>query len=253
MTSKKKSKCPTPIGHAERSDGTIVNISCKSWKCPHCSKVNKKRILDRVSNGFRGNKSVYGVTLTEVTETEHEIMQHWATFRRLLLYHFGKNNYFWVKEFQQNGNRHLHILFEKPIAHALIKRLWTTATGGKAYIVWINEYEVHKSAGYLAKYITKSSNDERFGKHERRYGFSQGGQFVLDNMRQFELYGYLPPAPNTWVFHLGPPLPKLEDHLGRADWDGGGISDLPFPWDLGRKRLDLMTDDEWQAFCFPRF
>lgn len=103
----------------------------------------------------------------------------------------------------------MHVLFGVPIEHKILKELWKKATAGKAYIVWINEYPVKKSAGYLAKYMTKSAGDERFSKKERRYSFSHDDGFVLNLKEAFERYGFVKPQPGTWAFQLGRPEPDM--------------------------------------------
>lgn len=244
---KRFKRCPTPIGHYTKQDGSVHAAACNNWKCPYCGQIKKKRVLDRVAHGFRHHGEVYGVTLTEVTETEKDIMKHWKQFKSRLDYVYGHLKYFWVKEFQLNGNRHLHILFEIPIPHKLIKEIWTGVTGGKAYIVWINSYPITKSAGYLAKYLTKNMKDERFNRKERRYSFSQDDGFILDTYEAFMKYGFVPPKKGEYRFTLGAPPKQMADYMEKANYKTE-IYDQTENWiylKLHKQKVVMYCNREW--------
>lgn len=89
------------------------------------------------------------------------------------------NSYFWVKEFTQRGQRHLHILADIPgwVDQKWLSDVWRKVTHGESFRVWINETTIHNSAGYVMKYLTKVFGEEcRYNKGENRYGFCRGAK-----------------------------------------------------------------------------
>lgn len=182
--------CPTPVGYVTKMIGEDIGVkipvNCKRWSCPHCGDVNKKRVLDRVSYGFKGGTRVRGMTLTELKDPGNEeaekISVHFARLRANLYKKGYRFRYFRVTEFKpRKGDtspnakqyRHYHVLIDAYIPQAVISNAWYEATNHTAYVVWVNASEIMKGAGYLSKYLTKTMNDEHFGKHERRFSFSQ--------------------------------------------------------------------------------
>lgn len=190
-------KCPTPVGYATKKMGEDIGVkipvNCKRWSCPHCGKVNKKRVLDRVAYGFHGFQwqpkrgvRIRGMTLTELKDPDNDeadkISVHFARLRANLAKKGYRPQYFRVTEFRpREGDtsenpkqyRHYHVLMNAYIPQAVISNAWYEATNHTAYVVWVNASDIMKGAGYLSKYLTKSMNDEHFGKHERRFSFSQ--------------------------------------------------------------------------------
>lgn len=169
-------------------------MACNQWTCPHCGPIKKNRIADRVRNGYErdlditptAGHRVRAVTLTQKLGTEQYIMAAWSKMRHLLRRAGFHLKYFWAKEFTKNGERHLHLLVNAYIPQHVLKELWTQATNGESYIVWItgkeqpdnSEGDIHNPAGYATKYLTKAYGTEvRFDEKEHRYGFSRHAPF----------------------------------------------------------------------------
>lgn len=184
----KQTKCPNPIGVVKNeSDGTLFELGCGKWSCPHCSKIKKNRLLDRVRVGFSGHR-VRHFVLTELKgagSKESDISLHWARLRASLAkYGFKGYKFFWTKEFaplkgDMSPNpklyRHMHLMISTYIPKSLIERLWLRATEETAGIVRQRDhgFVVHNPAGYLAKYMSKGFREAPFEKNERRYGLSR--------------------------------------------------------------------------------
>lgn len=171
--------CPNPIGYWVSLD-KIYPLPCGKWKCPHCGKVKKGRVLDRVKTGFETIGSDYArmMTLTLGPKAENKkIGKYWARFRQYILKNYGlKLSFFWVKEFTKKGKIHMHILVDQYVHISKIRKAWKYATYQTSHIVHITGAKnegIYNPAGYMMKYITKTCDDERFGVHERRYGFSR--------------------------------------------------------------------------------
>jgi hypothetical protein len=80
-----------------------------------------------------------------------------AAFAKLRVYlqrHYGVSlQYIRVLEFQKNGNPHFHILIDRYIEIAWIRKAWVAVGGG--YMIDIRLVDVHRVSRYLSKYLTK--------------------------------------------------------------------------------------------------
>lgn len=229
--------CPQPIGYFV-IDGEKVPAPCKQWNCPVCGKVRKNKLLDRVKQGYsvvqQGGGRVRALCLTLGPQAKNELMgKYFARFRAWLakprLHHkklrsFRGINYFWTKEFQQNGQLHLHILVDAYIPVALIRKAWKWATYGTSKIVFITKLnrEVKRPAGYMTKYMLKELEQaDEFRRKERRFGFSRkGGLFKPQVYKSDSL------KPVGFVYDPKPVCRELMDHYRRmASSPGEGLSD----------------------------
>jgi len=249
MTSLKT--CPSPIGKFTNVEGETVLTSCKSWKCPYCSRVKKKRLLDRVRVGFKGFRT-YTATLTEVKRPDNEsraraITKHWNRLRSSLRKRgYNVERFFWSKEFKPlRGSSdptlypHLHVLLTADIPKALIEELWYKATDKTAYQIYYDETcDVSNAGGYMAKYMTKSAFNDGFQKGERRYGFSHGHfpdmtQTVSGVDFEGKPFSFVKAVKGVWKFQLQYGIIRGErnfKHDDVATWDGGGYVLRPFAW-----------------------
>ena len=80
-------KCPQPVGlfHNKLTGKTVI-IPCNSWSCPHCGKIKKNRVADRVKKGFDADLIIPGhrirsITLTQKLGSVRDIMKDWAVMR----------------------------------------------------------------------------------------------------------------------------------------------------------------------------
>lgn len=88
--------------------------------------------------------------------------------------YFGLKNYVWKLEFQKNGKLHLHITTDSFCHHSDIRRVWNNQLLQNGYLVDFNNkfghqnpnstdvhsvYKIDNVAAYLAKYMSKNSED----------------------------------------------------------------------------------------------
>lgn len=159
----------------------IHPVSCQRWDCPHCGKIKRWRLINRVRDGFANSDRVIAVTLTQKLGSNQDIVENFYKLRDILRKRRIKLKYFWVKEFTRKGERHLHILIDTWIDHAELKKMWLTVTNGESWVVWVNETDIISAGGYCSKYLTKSFSYEKFDAYERRYAFSRDNAFKVKN------------------------------------------------------------------------
>lgn len=188
-----KMKCETPNGIVvHKTTFEMRYIPCGKWTCPACGPRKKNVVLDRAKTGFfdlevqKGHRA-RALTLTLGPDADNALMgRYFARFRAYLakkrkdrkgrMRCFRRINYFWTKEFMQNGKQHLHVLIDVFIPVNIIRKAWTWATYGTSRIVHIASRggPVRNAAAYMTKYMTKELQQQhKFKKGEHRYGFSQ--------------------------------------------------------------------------------
>jgi hypothetical protein len=158
-----------------------IDIPCKSWRCPACSKVKKNIVLDRCRDGFAGER-VRFLTLTLSPDADNKrITQYWNRFKASLYKKgYRRFKYFWVKEFTKQGVCHLHVAISAYIPKSLIDRYWNLATEKTSFITYISYKGFLKNpAGYMTKYMTKQLYEgDLYERGERRFGFSRHQSFL---------------------------------------------------------------------------
>lgn len=250
LTECNQNRCPRPIGmYVNRHDGSVLPIPCNRWDCPHCGPIKKNRVADRVKRGFRldsvaGNR-VRAMTLTQKLGTEQYIMDCWSRFRALLAKRGIHLKYFWSKEFTVKGERHMHVLINAYIPQEIIKECWLKATKGESYIVWITGKElpdsekgdIYNPAGYATKYLTKSySEDCRFEKNERRFGFSRYKLFKVQKCEYFTSLS----TPDFWDA-----IACVTSWRAEIEYHTGDYNDLPKVKPDNSKPYDAISDYDY--------
>lgn len=175
----KLTSCPNSPGYFEDEDGNRLPARCKSPTCEYCGPIYKKRLLDDVAYGARviqlNGRRFRFMTLTTGPDSNQDLMgKYYNRFRAILRKHGYRFDYFKVTEFQENGQRHFHILIDVFVPFNMIQYAWRLATDGTAYWVNIKKAQVRAAAGYMSKYMTKQTVfSTQFKKGERRYSFSR--------------------------------------------------------------------------------
>src|SRR5258708_3529716 len=138
----------------------VARLRCKSWTCPHCAQKRARRLKRAILEQAQLHVLDRFLTLTmdpskgTAAESWPLIKKVWAKFRIYLKREFGPGvKFLWVLEAQKNGYAHLHILVNKYMDQAWIKRNWDSLGGGR--IVHIARAEVQRTGPYLSKYLTK--------------------------------------------------------------------------------------------------
>jgi len=195
-----------------------VPAACKRWDCPVCGRKNKSKLADRATHYFKGFR-VRMWTLTERLGTGRDIMEDFARLRASLAKpRRGKRKrksrarirlrYWVVKEFTENGERHLHIEIagNVPISKTELSRLWFFATERTSYIVDTGRDSLIKKPGaYMLKYMSKGFTQGDFKKHERRWSASRG----FPPQVKYHVPG--------WSFHSRAPDEMNDEMIGRVE------------------------------------
>lgn len=158
--------CPNPVYFVNKKSHKINKGDCGSWHCSVCTRKKARKVQRRaIRAAIRIPGFVRFLTLT--CKTDENIMEDWNNLLTQLRKQEYIDQYFWVKEFQVRGTRHLHIIFwGKFIPWTTIKKYWE----GNIKIEKGNRKTLH----YLVKYLGDVEKQELFDKGERRYSSSRG-------------------------------------------------------------------------------
>lgn len=164
-----RKECPTPV-YFVNSDHKIIKKGCGNWRCSVCAKTKASRTQYRAIQGAsRISGFVRMLTLTLIDSSyEKTMMKDWNNLLTQLKKQGYVTHFFWVKEFQERGVRHLHVIFwGRFTPWEIIKKYWS----GSIDIRQIRGRGAHR---YVMKYLGDSEKQRLFNKNERRYGYSQG-------------------------------------------------------------------------------
>jgi hypothetical protein len=188
-----------------------AQFRCGSWECQTCGhrmRMNLLEEIDRVT-GQRPELSRF-LTLTVDPESyvdpsyaHEQIGEAWNRLRTALRQKYGHFSYIWVREEQENGYPHLHVLVSRFLKQETVARLWEQTGAGR--IVDIRQVEARKAGHYIAKYLAKQAMmNIPSGVH--RYGSSadisldvRGGS---DDETEWILLAYDKPT-DTWMEPAG--------------------------------------------------
>jgi hypothetical protein len=137
----------------------FIRVNCKSWNCSFCGPRRAKRYKHAIRTTAEALQLCRFVTLTlDPKRIKGDPVRYLnAVFARMRVYlqrhHGGSPQYIRVLEFQKNGNPHFHILIDRYIEIAWIRKAWVAAGGG--HQVDLRQVDVHHVSRYLSKYLTK--------------------------------------------------------------------------------------------------
>lgn len=160
---KPREKCPTPSMFNHPGTNRWVVVPCNQWKCPVCCKRKAWKLKKRIDRAIK-QLTVRHLTLT-IPDNTYDITGSFNNLRTQLRKRGKCKVYFWTKEFQERGVRHLHVLLFEYIHYTEIKTYWEGNIKIKL---------VKGNASYLTKYLTKVEEQRLFDKGERRYSSSRG-------------------------------------------------------------------------------
>jgi hypothetical protein len=104
-------------------------------------------------------------------ETAHrDIGKAWNQLRTEIQQRYGSFSYVWVREEQDNGYPHLHVLVSRYLPQQNIAQAWDRIGAGE--IVDIRQVNARKAGHYIAKYLAKDAM-AHLPSGVRRYGSSQ--------------------------------------------------------------------------------
>ena len=153
---------------------------CNSWDCYCCGYRMRQNLVEEVERvcSARPEMSRF-VTLTldpdrapEDQDAQHAyITERWNALRTAITREIGSFSFIWVREEQDSGLPHLHLIVSRYLDQGWLSSRWAELGGGE--IVDIQRIErVEKTAHYLGKYLTKSALSG-LPDGVRRYGSSE--------------------------------------------------------------------------------
>lgn len=167
----------------------INGIPCKLWSCPNCGPKKATKLKYELIKLIKLNNLDHLLTLTLnpafIPATYKQSGNRTGSYITYLFNRYmltlkrkmkREIRYIWVKEFQKNGNAHLHILFNNYLPIKYLRKEWVRIGGG----VEMNIQRVRNikaMAIYVTGYIVKglkntSSNTNGLICGEKRYSIS---------------------------------------------------------------------------------
>lgn len=172
--------------------GEKAPYRCNEWDCYCCGYRMRQNLVEGIEELVNEKPSMRRLmTLTldpskipdDNKEQSDYIMHVWEKMRVYIERHYGEFSYVWVKEKQDNGNWHLHVLISRYLAWEWINNAWKSLGGGHVRIEKIDRVE--KVSRYLGKYLTKNALSG-FPKNVRRYGTSENINLNVRNNTESE-------------------------------------------------------------------
>lgn len=162
----------------ESESGKTAEYRCGSWDCYCCGyrmRENLVEEIDRVTAQRPAMRRMLTVTLDPETAPPTQERQHyylterWNALRTAIEREYPGFSFIWVREEQDSGLPHLHVLLDRYIPWKWVNRRFKELGGGH---VRIEEVNVRSAARYIGKYLTKSATSG-FPDGIRRYGSSR--------------------------------------------------------------------------------
>jgi len=199
----------------------LKNIPCNSWGCPDCRVMKAKRLRRKLIEIIELNELNHLLTLTlDPSMIPHEYVGKTNRTGKYITYLFNRYmttlkrkmeksiKYVWVKEFQKNGNAHLHIVLSTFLPIDYLRSEWVRIGGG--HIMDIQRIkDIRAVARYISGYLTKMAKAtyENFLVGERRHSVSHSCLkppriFVPTKISIQELTKYLPVDKYYLVYNL---------------------------------------------------
>lgn len=175
-----------------------VPARCKSWSCPYCSVINSRNLGSYLAEALASYLSerrlsepkmrytVKLVTLTvpgrefralhTVQEAELMVKSALKGLLESLRRHYDLSEYFWVREYQQGGWAHIHLLIlgagisGKGVMR-FINDFWECRGLGRAETALVRK--INGVSRYLCKYLSKPSSKQCDIKGLRAFGISK--------------------------------------------------------------------------------
>ena len=171
----------------------VFRPTCKTWACPSCADVNRRRWIATALHGVESLKSS-GHNVDFLTLTSHERLRGTASFRVWPLawkklqarYYYALPDgdpgaYLAVPERHKDGSLHTHAT----ITGGLDERWWkdNARECGMGYMADVQEVNDLGVAGYVSKYLGKTMG-EAWPKYKRRVNTSRSWPTLPDLEQQ---------------------------------------------------------------------
>lgn len=215
-------KAPILFGyHKNEGRAVIHKADCKMWQCTGCGARKAKRAIALCINHINTvGGQWYFMTITahekwRGSEASYEnLSRNWHKLRkRMRDQHGGHFDYFRTWEMHEDGSWHMHLLTNAvlPYKEKVNKKgeknfvsSWLKKNARESGLGYMTDYQPLDNAGfaahYVAKYMTKSTeDDDKWIKGMRRYQTSQGWT-KLNDLSQATDYDwkYIESGGNLW-------------------------------------------------------
>ena len=158
--------CRVDLAHMrfrDRETDEIGSYRCNQWDCRCCGHRMKMNLLEGIDRVIRERPDLSRhLTLTvdpsrvADRETAHrEIGEAWNRLKSALRASYGKFSHIWVREEQESGYPHLHVLVSRYLPQPAVSAAWSRA--GMGDVVHITKANPRKAGHYLAKYLAKDA------------------------------------------------------------------------------------------------
>lgn len=138
---------------------------CNQWDCYCCGYRMRQNLVEEIQRVCSERPELSRLlTLTldpdlapDDQDKQHRyITERWNALRTAISREIGSFSYIWVREEQDSGFPHLHILVSRYLPQQWLSRRWEELGGGE--IVDIRQIDrVEKAAHYIGKYLTKNA------------------------------------------------------------------------------------------------
>lgn len=165
---------------SDSGSGSTAPYRCGSWDCYCCGYRMRQNLIEeiqRVSVERPAMRRLMTLTLdpsmapASQEEQHYHLTERWNALRTAISREIGDFSFMWVREEQESGLPHLHILVSRFIPQSWLSARWAELGGGE--IVDIRHIDrVEKAAHYVGKYLTKNAMSG-LPDGIRRYGSSQ--------------------------------------------------------------------------------
>lgn len=165
------------LAYVNDESGEQASYRCDSWDCVCCGHRMKMNLLEGIDDLVDRRPELSRLlTLTvdparfDDREAAHrQIGKAWNQLRTEIQQRYGRFSYVWVREEQENGYPHLHVLVSRYLPQRWVSAAWNRIGAGS--IVDIRQVNARKAGHYIAKYLAKDAM-AHLPSGVRRYGSS---------------------------------------------------------------------------------
>jgi hypothetical protein len=168
------------LRYEDQETGATGSYRCDQWDCYCCAYRMRCNLVEEIERVCTENPEISRfLTLTldpdlapKVQANQHRYLtKRWNALRTAITREFGDLSYIWIREEQDSGLPHIHILVSRYLPQNWVSDRWEALGGGQ--VVDIRSVErVQKAAHYVGKYLTKNALSG-LPDGIRRYGSSQ--------------------------------------------------------------------------------
>lgn len=158
--------CREDLAHLQYRNtetGETAAYRCDSWDCACCGHRMKMNLLEGIDEAVQERPELSRLlTLTvdpsrfvDRRAAHRKIGEGWNRLKAALRSSHGRFSHIWVREEQESGWPHLHVLVSRYLPQSEVEAAWDRA--GMGDIVDIQRVEARKAGHYIAKYLAKDA------------------------------------------------------------------------------------------------